>query len=227
MSALPSPFRAPWPTPATGPRFHEPDRLDATTVGRSGGAPTLQRQQLLAAQLDQLFVLMARLDRQQPRQPLPPLPSRHEVERVKADFQEALHQLAALLCQPHAHAVPTPQPTKPAAAKPRDAAFIARAQSLAQAQLGNCLFGVNELAEAMTMTRRHLARRFAELIGRPPSQWLSDLRLTRAEQLLRDGKLNVSEVAGHVGFAKPSYFAQRFKCRYGCTPSAYRRQFMS
>lgn len=201
MSAVPTFAPAPWHPSAHGAVILEPvQSLD----------------QIIAAHLDSLCLLMAGLE-QQSQQP----PTRETPTRIS--YREALARLADRLTTPVPQITRAEPQKQVADTKARDAAFIAQVQTQAEAELGNCLFGVNELAAAMAMTRRHLARRFADLIGQPPSQWLRDLRLSRAEQLLRHGKLNVAQVANQVGFAKPSYFAQQFKHQYGCTPSAYRR----
>lgn len=48
-------------------------------------------------------------------------------------------------------------------------------------------------------------------------------RIERSLPLLAAGEASITEVAGQVGFASSSYFAQVFKARMGCTPGAYRR----
>ncbi|CAM2066406.1 Helix-turn-helix domain-containing protein [Sulfidibacter corallicola] len=105
---------------------------------------------------------------------------------------------------------------------PRDQVFMQRVRDVAEANLSNCLFGVTELADALGIGRRHLLRRFRAITGSLPSHFLRDLRLTRAAHLLGQRAGNVSEIAYRVGFAKPSYFANQFKKKFGRTPTGFR-----
>lgn len=216
MRAAPTLWRAPWHPPSHRPAPPEPATLAAADK-HDGGEPVQRLNQLLALHLDSLHCLMARLE-QQGQVASDGVAGGRAGHNLNHRYHAALTRLAALLTQ----ADPTRQDQTQADTSPRDAAFLARVHAEAEAQLGNCLFGVNELAAAMRMTRRHLARLFAELIGHPPSHWLRNLRLTRAANLLGQGTLNISQVADQVGFAKPSHFAHQFKRKYGCTPSAYR-----
>lgn len=42
-----------------------------------------------------------------------------------------------------------------------------------------------------------------------------------AAKLLKDSKMNVSEIASHLGFNSHSYFSNSFKAFYGCTPTEF------
>ena len=48
--------------------------------------------------------------------------------------------------------------------------------------------------------------------------------MKKATQLLQDGKMNIAEVAGRVGYTNSSKFAQAFKEFTGCTPKEYRNK---
>jgi AraC-like DNA-binding protein len=69
-----------------------------------------------------------------------------------------------------------------------------------------------------------LGRLFKEETGQSPLQYLHDLRLAHACQLLVREFKNVQKIAEEVGFRQVGYFNRVFKACYGCTPSAYRRQ---
>lgn len=67
----------------------------------------------------------------------------------------------------------------------------------------------------------YLSRIFAQTMGCGIFQYLRDLRLERAAEMLREGKRNVTEVALEVGYSSLSHFSQAFRERFGCCPGLY------
>jgi transcriptional regulator GlxA family with amidase domain len=90
---------------------------------------------------------------------------------------------------------------------------------LAEANLGNPRFNVDELAAGLFMSRRQLLRRTAAF-GEKPGNLLRRLRLERAARLLRQGA-SVKKAAAAAGFRSPSHFAVAFREAYGAPPSLY------
>jgi AraC-like DNA-binding protein len=58
-------------------------------------------------------------------------------------------------------------------------------------------------------------------MGMTIPQYLRQLRLERAAELLRSGKFNVTEAAVEVGYSSLSHFSQAFHEQYGCCPGLY------
>lgn len=56
------------------------------------------------------------------------------------------------------------------------------------------------------------------------SEYLNKIRVAKAEELLRDGGLSISEISGQVGYSDPGYFTKVFKKQTGFSPSQYRRE---
>jgi AraC-like DNA-binding protein len=81
-----------------------------------------------------------------------------------------------------------------------------------------------ELAARAGYAPQHLNRRFRRETGTTPLAWLAALRLERAAELLRAGRLSVQAVGRAVGWEDPAYFSRVFARRYGCPPSAFRAQ---
>ncbi|WPR77774.1 helix-turn-helix domain-containing protein [Algoriphagus sp. NG3] len=79
-------------------------------------------------------------------------------------------------------------------------------------------FGVAELAGEMNMSRSNLLRKVKKITNLSVSQFINQLRLERAMELLRNGSGNVSEVSHQVGFNSPSYFIKCFREFYGYPP---------
>lgn len=79
-----------------------------------------------------------------------------------------------------------------------------------------------ELSRLVHLSITKLTRGFSAFYGMPIHQYVIEQRLTQGAQLLLEGDLNVSEVAGIVGYGKPSNFAAAFKKRYGVVPKDYK-----
>ena len=67
----------------------------------------------------------------------------------------------------------------------------------------------------------HLSRTFSQHTGRTVPQYLRQLRLERAAQLLRERRCNVTEAAVSVGYSSLSHFSKAFWEAYGCCPGLY------
>jgi len=67
----------------------------------------------------------------------------------------------------------------------------------------------------------YLSRIFSQEMGRGIFQYLRALRLERAADLLREGKMNVTQAALAVGYSSPSHFSTAFHEAYGCCPGLY------
>ena len=85
--------------------------------------------------------------------------------------------------------------------------------------------GVNigKLAEAVDMSESHFSRLFKGTTGLSPSQYFIRLRMTRAQELLRETKNSIIEIGLDVGYTSASHFAHVFRKEVGLTPMQYRR----
>jgi AraC-like DNA-binding protein len=80
---------------------------------------------------------------------------------------------------------------------------------------------VNALAEQVSLSPSAFSRLFREVTGRSPYQFVKETRLSRARELLVEGRLGVAEVSRAVGYASPSHFIKEFRSRFGTTPRDY------
>ena len=67
---------------------------------------------------------------------------------------------------------------------------------------------------------RHL---FKQETGTTPAQFLKDIRLRKAERMLRTSFLNIKQILKQVGIGSNAHFVRDFRSKYGTTPTAYRR----
>lgn len=80
-------------------------------------------------------------------------------------------------------------------------------------------YSASELARASGMSSRNLSRLFSENFGVNPKQMHSKLKIDLATELLKEKKLNVTEVCFEVGFSSLSQFTKSFKKSSGKLPS--------
>jgi TolB-like protein/AraC-like DNA-binding protein/Tfp pilus assembly protein PilF len=96
--------------------------------------------------------------------------------------------------------------------------FLSQIMSVIQKNITNEQFGVSELADEMSMSRSNLLRKVKKLTKLSVSQLISQVRLQRGMEMLRQTSLNVSEVSHQVGFSSTSYFIKCFREYYGYPP---------
>ena len=81
---------------------------------------------------------------------------------------------------------------------------------------------LRQIAAIGDVSVREAQRGFKEVIGESPVDYLTSHRLLVAARQLKATDLPVGSIAHGCGFGSQSYFARRFRERYGCTPSDYR-----
>ena len=96
--------------------------------------------------------------------------------------------------------------------------FIEQAEALILKNLANEQFGVSELAEAMHMSRSNLLRKIKKRTKLSASQFIRQIRLQEAMDLLKEDSSTVSEISYQVGFGSTSYFIKCFREQYGYPP---------
>lgn len=100
-----------------------------------------------------------------------------------------------------------------------DELFLGKMVALVEKNIEDPDFTNEKFAAGMSMSVAVLYRKTNALINCTPADFVRDLKLKRAIQLLGTGKLPVAEVAGRIGFNDPHYFGKWFKKNYGQSPS--------
>lgn len=104
----------------------------------------------------------------------------------------------------------------------------ARQSPLVEAALGEIqghyreLYGVQELADALEVSKGHLHRLFLREVGVSPGRYLTLVRLSHAKRLLLHRGYSLEVVAGLCGFSGANYFCKVFKKETGETPAQWR-----
>jgi AraC-like DNA-binding protein len=86
---------------------------------------------------------------------------------------------------------------------------------------------VASLAEQTSLSRSAFAAKFMTVVGRPPLQYLTDCRMRKARDLLRQEHVAIKSVASRVGYATESAFSNAFKRHTGTAPGAFRKAALS
>jgi transcriptional regulator GlxA family with amidase domain len=87
------------------------------------------------------------------------------------------------------------------------------------------LLPVDELARHANMSRRNFDRRFREITGATPANWLTHQRVIRAQQLLESTELPVDQIARYCGFSSAAALRPHFRRLVGVAPASYRETF--
>ncbi|WP_410566262.1 AraC family transcriptional regulator [Amycolatopsis sp. cmx-4-61] len=82
---------------------------------------------------------------------------------------------------------------------------------------------VQELGEAVGLSRTAFTRRFTSMVGQPPLLYLTNWRLGRAAQLLRETDDPLALIARQVGYRSEFAFANAFRRAFGVPPGRFRR----
>ena len=102
-------------------------------------------------------------------------------------------------------------------------AFLAKLLDVMEKQMDNNTLTVDELVDEMGMGRTVFFNKLKSLTGLSPVEFIREMHIKRAAQLLEEQRYNITEVTYMVGMNDSRYFAKCFKNTYGVTPSEYRR----
>jgi two-component system response regulator YesN len=78
-----------------------------------------------------------------------------------------------------------------------------------------------DVATAAQVSPAYLSRLFGEQMGASFVDYLTELRIERAERLIREGGQSIKEIAFAVGYQDPNYFSKIFRKAVGMSPSMY------
>ncbi len=84
---------------------------------------------------------------------------------------------------------------------------------------------VEDIANAVSISSSACLRCFRQMIGNSPMQYVKQLRIRKAAELLETTEKTAQDIALSCGFNDVSYFTKTFKELLGCTPTQYRRSF--
>ena len=105
-----------------------------------------------------------------------------------------------------------------------DEMFLAHLLDYMENNMDNSDLTVDDLVREMALGRTVFFNKLKNLTGLSPVEFIREVRIKRAAQLLESGNYNVTEITYMVGMNDSRYFAKCFKTAYGVTPTEYRKQ---
>lgn len=108
-------------------------------------------------------------------------------------------------------------------AKAEAGQVVERVVELIHAHHQEASLNVNTLADTLGCHRATLTRRFVEMMGVSPGEYLARLRMHEASALLRNSLLPLGEIGVNVGMPNHSHFSRAVKRATGMTPGALRK----
>lgn len=112
-------------------------------------------------------------------------------------------------------------PPREGSREEKERRFLDETAEFIAANIDNPELVVEDLARNAGMSRTAYYTRLKQLTGLTPVDFIKQMRIKKALQLLEEGHLSVTEVAYGVGFSDPKYFSRCFKAEMGLTPSQY------
>ena len=86
---------------------------------------------------------------------------------------------------------------------------------------------VGKMIDRSGLTKRTFMRRFTKATGFTPVEYVQNLRIEEAKQLLETTTVNIDEISADVGYEDPSYFRRLFKRKAGVSPTKYRIKYQA
>lgn len=108
--------------------------------------------------------------------------------------------------------------------KTPDDRLLERVLRVVNERLDDPALTVDAVSHEVGLSRVHLYRKIKELTNMTPNEFIKNLRLKKAAEMLSTAKYSIAELSDAVGFASATYFATAFKNLYGMTPSEYAKQ---
>lgn len=102
-----------------------------------------------------------------------------------------------------------------------DDKFLMKAKEIVEANMEDALFSVEKMAEEINLSRTQLLRKLKALTGLAPNDFIRDLRLQKAAEMIRQKADTITQIGYAVGFNDQSYFSKSFKKEFGETPTEY------
>ncbi len=105
----------------------------------------------------------------------------------------------------------------------QDQIFLAKLLDIMEKNMDNSELTVENIVSEVGLGRTVFFNKLKGLTGLSPIEFIREVRIKRAAQLLRLGEHNVSEITYMVGMSDSRYFSKCFKKVYGMTPSEYKK----
>ena len=138
-----------------------------------------------------------------------------KVERQRDELEEQRDRLIELSITGHNEDEETEQAGKDVRG---DSAFIQKFTQVVERKMDDPELSVEDISSELYMSRVQLYRRVKTLTGKSPVEMIRQMRLAKADKLLSETSLNISEIAYRVGFSSASYFTKYYRDYFNKLP---------
>ena len=107
---------------------------------------------------------------------------------------------------------------------PLDRQLVEKAIQIVEANINETEFSVEELAGNLNISRSYFYKKMMKITGKKPIEFIRTIRMKRAQQLLAESQMQVSEIAYTLGYNSPKVFSKHFKEEFNMSPSEFMRQ---
>ena len=102
--------------------------------------------------------------------------------------------------------------------------LMERVMKAVNLHLSDSNYTVEALANDVGLSRAQLHRKMKEMTGISVGEFVRNIRLEQATKLLKEQKINVTQVAYTVGFSSVAHFSTVFRKQFGISPSEYAKK---
>ena len=107
---------------------------------------------------------------------------------------------------------------------PLDRQLVEKAIQIVEDNISETEFSVEELASSLNISRSYFYKKMIKITGKKPIEFIRTIRMKRAQQLLTESQMQVSEIAYTLGYNSPKVFSKHFKEEFNISPSEFIRQ---
>ncbi|MCD8044590.1 MAG: AraC family transcriptional regulator, partial [Tannerellaceae bacterium] len=105
-----------------------------------------------------------------------------------------------------------------------DESFMNDAIQCVERHMEESDFDIVQMASELNISRSTLSRKCRIIAGCTPLEFVRNIKLKYACNLLKNKSASISEIAYATGFSSPKYFTKCFKEEFGMTPTEYQNQ---
>ena len=135
-------------------------------------------------------------------------------------YRDSLMGSAAIL--PHTDEEILEEQEKLPGMSPNDRRFMDKLVELMESNMDNGDLVVDDLVREIAVSRSVFFKKLKTITGLAPIEFIKEMRINRAVQLIETGEYNMTQISYMVGINDPRYFSKCFKAKLGKTPTEYR-----
>lgn len=149
--------------------------------------------------------------------------------RVENILEERKHwqekyrlQIQGSINGPSLNTITTTQQVEETMVDKKDDEFMKKVVEYVNQHMEDSNLSPEELANGVKVSRWTLTCKIKSLVGQPPVEFIKDIRLNRAAQLIKEGELSMTQISYMIGMTDSRYFSRCFKQKFGMTPTEYK-----